>query len=375
MNKTQLNRIATARERAVLQAFIMVVQSIRDQTVIQEVVFALEQRNVERALDLLQLDRATYDPLIEEIVQSYRQGGLTAAQQIGQIPMQDATIAARFDARSEAAQAWAASLSSRMVVEIIDQQRETLRGVITQGLADGRNPRSVALDIVGRVNDRGVREGGFIGLTSNQAQWVVNARQELSLNPRLVERKKSELLALAKWQEASPADLDYRARQMVLEGYLNRQLRDKRFDRTVRKAIESGEPLKAAQIDNAITRMQARAEKYRGDVIARTESINALREGQQQCIRDAFEQSDIEQKEVIREWDASGDSSTRPTHADADGQTVNGMDQPFLVGGYRLMYPGDSSLGAPARETIQCRCTVRTRIDWGGRLKRIEGFG
>lgn len=340
MNKTQLNRIATARERAVLQAFIMVVQSIRDQTVIQEVIFALEQRNVERVLDLLQLDRATYDPLIEEIAQSYRQGGLTAAQQIGQIPMQDATIAARFDARSEAAQVWAASLSSRMVVEIIDQQRETLRGVITQGLVDGRNPRSVALDIVGRVNDRGVREGGFIGLTSNQAQWVANARQELeSLNP----------------------------------AYLDRQLRDKRFDRTVRKAIESGKPLTTAQIDNAITRMQARAEKYRGEVIARTESINALREGQQQCIRDAFEQSDIEQKEVTRQWITSGDSRTRPAHTDAGGQTVRGMDQPFIVAGEPLRYPGDPA--GRAANTILCRCTVRTRIDWGGRLKRIEGFG
>ena len=340
MNKTQLNRIATARERAVLQAFVMVVQSIRDQTVIQEVVFALEQRNVERALDLLQLDRATYDPLIEEIIQSYRQGGLTAAQQIGQIPMQDGTIAARFDARSEAAQAWAASLSSRMVVEIIKQQRETLRGVITQGLAEGRNPRNVALDIVGRVNDRGVREGGFIGLTSNQANWVANASLELE-------------------------NLD--------ENYFTRQLRDRRFDKTARKAIESGEPLKAAQIDNAITRMQARAEKYRGDVIARTESINALREGQQQCIRDAFEQSDIQQKEVTRQWDASGDSRTRPAHADADGQTVQGMEQAFIVDGEALMYPGDPA--GSAANTIQCRCTVRTRIDWGGRAKRIEGFG
>lgn len=341
MNKTQLTRIATARERAVLQAFTIVVQSIRDQTVIQEVVFALEQRNVERALDLLQLDRATYDPLIEEIVQSYRQGGLTAAQQIGQIPMQDATIAARFDARSEAAQAWAANLSSRMVVEVGEKQKETLRGVIAKGLADGRNPRSVALDIVGRVNDRGVREGGFIGLTKNQSQWMVNAREEL--------------------ETLSPA-------------YFERKLRDKRFDRTIRKAIESGKPLTTTQIDNAITRMQARAEKYRAEVIARTEAINALREGQQQCIRDAFEQSDIEQKEVAREWDASGDSRTRPAHAHADGQTVQGMDQAFIVGGYRLMYPGDSSMGAPEIETIQCRCSVRTRIDWGGRLKRIEGF-
>lgn len=55
-------------------------------------------------------------------------------------------------------------------------------------------------------------------------------------------------------------------------------------------------------------------------------------------------------------WLATDDSHTRPDHADADGQEV-GMDEPFDVGGYKMMYPHDSSLGAPANEVCGCRCT------------------
>lgn len=54
-------------------------------------------------------------------------------------------------------------------------------------------------------------------------------------------------------------------------------------------------------------------------------------------------------------WVSRKDSRTRPSHREADGQTVP-PNTPFMVGGYYLQGPGDPS-GPPA-ETRGCRCVV-----------------
>lgn len=56
-----------------------------------------------------------------------------------------------------------------------------------------------------------------------------------------------------------------------------------------------------------------------------------------------------------REWRTQGDDRVRPTHQDVDGQ-IRKMNEPFLVGGALLNYPGDSS--GPLVETANCRCYV-----------------
>lgn len=62
---------------------------------------------------------------------------------------------------------------------------------------------------------------------------------------------------------------------------------------------------------------------------------------------------------IQKEWMATNDARTRPAHGAADGQRAD-VDQPFIVGGYRMMHPGDGSLGAPARLIYNCRCTTIT---------------
>ena len=42
------------------------------------------------------------------------------------------------------------------------------------------------------------------------------------------------------------------------------------------------------------------------------------------------------------------------------GGQVRGIDEPFIVGGAQLRYPGDPQ--GPARETVQCRCALTTRL-------------
>jgi len=110
--------------------------------------------------------------------------------------------------------------------------------------------------------------------------------------------------------------------------------------------------------------------RQRGETIARTETLKALNAGRQEALDQLIENpnNDVRAEDVVRAWDSAGDARTRETHAAADLQDPVPQGQPFIVGGYSLMYPGDTSLGAPAEEVINCRCYVDVRIDFFARL-------
>ncbi len=55
-------------------------------------------------------------------------------------------------------------------------------------------------------------------------------------------------------------------------------------------------------------------------------------------------------------WISERDNKVRPTHAEADGQTVL-INEPFIVGGYKMMFPLDDQFNAPPEEICSCRCT------------------
>jgi len=60
-----------------------------------------------------------------------------------------------------------------------------------------------------------------------------------------------------------------------------------------------------------------------------------------------------------KQWLATLDNRTRHSHGAADGQSV-AEDEPFNVGGYELMYPGDPK--GPAHEIYNCRCTTIAKV-------------
>lgn len=63
--------------------------------------------------------------------------------------------------------------------------------------------------------------------------------------------------------------------------------------------------------------------------------------------------------ELTRKWLATHDARTRHAHGAADGQEV-GVKEPFIVGGEKLMFPGDSSMGASGWNIYNCRCGLET---------------
>lgn len=58
---------------------------------------------------------------------------------------------------------------------------------------------------------------------------------------------------------------------------------------------------------------------------------------------------------IFKTWFTQGDEDVRQWHFEADGQTVP-ENEPFIVGGQKLMMPGDTDLGATIDNVANCRC-------------------
>lgn len=90
----------------------------------------------------------------------------------------------------------------------------------------------------------------------------------------------------------------------------------------------------------------------RSTVIARTETISSTNYGGQQAARATG-------LTLAKTWLATTtDDRTRPAHLEADGQT-RALDEPYIVDGEALMYPGDPD--GSAGNVIQCRCSETYR--------------
>lgn len=120
----------------------------------------------------------------------------------------------------------------------------------------------------------------------------------------------------------------------------------------VREAARLNDPtVRALQADRAALVRKLDAEgsywRMRATRIARTEATASYNAG-------ALSALDAEGA-VTKIWEATGDSRTRPTHRDADGQEVP-IASRFTVGVAALMMPGDPS--GPAAEVVDCRCCL-----------------
>lgn len=114
-------------------------------------------------------------------------------------------------------------------------------------------------------------------------------------------------------------------------------------------------PLLSEALQNAYGFSPARAE-----TVSRTEVITAGRSGQYYA--------DVQSGIVIgKRWMAAHQERTREAHREADGQVV-ALEDPFIVKGEKMMFPGDTQFGPSADNTINCRCYYE-RILEGEELK------
>jgi hypothetical protein len=140
--------------------------------------------------------------------------------------------------------------------ELSDEQEQTVRRVVTDGMAAGHPPARMASL---------VRE--HVGLTPYRAQQVQNYRADLeALNTTA----------------------------------LQRELRDKRFDMPVARAIADSKPLSPGQIARFTAQYHDNWLRVRASTIARTEALHAANMGGRLAIEQAIEDGNTSGFDVER---------------------------------------------------------------------------
>ena len=316
-------------------------QAIRDHVGsidVKELERLIADRRFNEAIDLLRIKPAFTFPLTETIWNGYTTGGAFTKADLPLI------IRAQFGfGNNPRADQWARTMSSEMV-ERIDDNLEAVQTLIADAANNGVPNARVALDITGRINSlTGRREGGLLGLNSAQTEYVISARAELARAHLPAERL------------VDPLTGRYRTIPNPALNYLTRTRRNHRFDPMVQRAIRDGKPLTAAQIDNIAGRYSDRLLALRGSVIARDQTLNALRAGQREGWLQAVESGTIKDDEILRTWLATSDARTRHDHMAMNGLELRGMAAAWTFpDGRQALYPGDASLGALPADLIQC---------------------
>lgn len=332
-----LEQLLSSNEPRIRNAFLRSVAELTNGVQINRLVEALRSGSIAQALEALNLTETAYGPILEAVRSAYVEIGQETASVIGATDSDGYNVRVRFNVRDLEAEEWLRYYSSTRVVQITEDQREAIRVALTNGMADGVNPREMALNIVGRIEPgSNERVGGLIGLDSTKAEWVENARRELL--------------------SGDPAQL---------RNYLNRERRDARFDSRVETAIETGEPLSRDDVARITGRYADRLLKLRGETIGRTEALQALNGGQYAAYAQAVKEGKVPANAITKRWKSAADGNrVRRSHQNLHNETVGFNDVFRSMHGSEMLHPGDRSKGARARDIINCRCVCEYKIDF-----------
>lgn len=330
-----------ALEPKLAEAFRQSIEAIKSNVILARVVERLERGDINGAIQALQIEPEAFAALDRSILEAYNAGGVAAISEYPRVmDPQGNRVLFSFGVRNEAGEANLRIHSSTMITNVSADVKEAARITLTAGLEAGRNPRSTALDLVGRVDPVAkARIGGTIGLTSQQTA--------------MVEKYRAAMLS---------------GDETLLRAYLGLATRDRRFDRTVLKAIREGTPIPADMVQKIASRLADNNLKLRGENIARTETMMALGMARDDAMRQQIRAGKIDAMDVTKKWHSAGDKRVRHTHQALNGKSV-GIDDAFQSpSGARLRYPGDPQ--APISETSGCRCYVSYDVDYIGAVAR-----
>ena len=158
----------------------------------------------------------------------------------------------------------------------------------------------------------------------------------------------------AKWEQENKAAAKFAKKLKKLVPAMNETSAD-RMIRSFKGAIEAGKtPAERAVLVKEVSKQAASGEEgpfnmSRAVTVARTISTAAANGGK----LEGWKQSGLVKK---KRWRAANNKRTRKDHKEANGQEVD-IDKPFIVGGEKLMHPGDPA--GSAKQIVQCRCNMQ----------------
>ncbi len=300
------------QERTIRDAFALFVLNVKSDEILGTVNAALEAGDIEGALDIVDLHIVRMSSVLPRVFTDVGEAE-TASLAAG---LGTAGLGLSFNPTDTRSANLMRENRLSFVREIGESQRAATRQALTRAFETGAGPRQTATVF---------RDS--LGLTARQEQAVVNYRNLLESNSRQA---------------------------------LARDLRDRRFDRTVERAINTDTPLTSTQVDRMVERYRERAVQFRAEVVGRTEGIRMTSMARDDALRQTVEETGIDPDDVVRTWNRIGDGRQRDAHDTMQDQTA-GLDESFTDGdGNELRFPGDPA--APIETTAQCRCVVTVRF-------------
>ena len=279
---------------------------------VEEIAEAIRTGRIEQLID--RMARAGALSLADDYAAVYTAAGRQTAQDLSD----GLLVTVSFDQVNERAVEQMQRNRLNLIRDFMEEQKEVARAALTRGVTAGVNPLEQAREL-----------RGDIGLTFRQQQTVNNYRRSL--------------------EAASQGD------RVSLE----RELRDRRFDPTIQRAINTGEPLTTAQIDRMVQRYKERMLRLRSETIARTEALRAVHSAQNESLLQAVEEGVVNAGTLVREWNATRDERTRDSHQRLNGM-LRGLNQTFPGLAGPLRFPGDPL--AHVSEVVNCRCNLGVRV-------------
>lgn len=299
-------------KKTLLQIFKQVKNDIPDARLVE----LLSQGNLQAALDELRiLQPALMRQLQPILVEANIQG---AQITIDIFPQENVHNNFAFDLFQTTAAETLRTSQLNLIRLISSNTRQAIESALVRGLSEGLNPRSAA----SLYKDT-------LGLTPNQEAAVRNYRKALE-----------------------SGDM----------GALNRELRDRRSDKKIRRLFEERKSLPQEQIDKLVDKYRQNYITHRAETIARTESLRAVDLASQETERQMVASPDVDTEGVVKDWIPVYDARTRNAHLKIPGLNPNGVSIDsgvFETPLGPLRFPRDP-LGA-AKNTINCRCTIAYR--------------